>query len=108
MELDLLDLYGHASDFSKHWGRTTPIPCYGGPQSIFANAFGGEFGELFPRMKIISGLEPLLRVSVEAAEMPAGKVRWVVIAEHRYHRGIRIMNDSESVARNPSRRKDDS
>jgi len=34
------NLYGHASDFSKHWGRTTPIPCYGGPQSIFANAFG--------------------------------------------------------------------
>ena len=34
------NLYGHSNDFSKHWGRTTPIPCFGGPQSIFANAFG--------------------------------------------------------------------
>ncbi|HTR38854.1 MAG TPA: TonB-dependent receptor [Bryobacteraceae bacterium] len=34
------NLYGHASDFSKHWGRTSPIPCFGGPGSIFALAFG--------------------------------------------------------------------
>jgi hypothetical protein len=34
------NLVGHAGDFSKHWGRTTPIPCFGGPDSIFANAFG--------------------------------------------------------------------
>lgn len=34
------NLYGHASDFSKHFGRTSTIPCFGAPGSIFALAFG--------------------------------------------------------------------
>jgi hypothetical protein len=34
------NLYGHANDFRKYFGRTTTVPCYGFPGSIFDLAFG--------------------------------------------------------------------